>query len=59
MGEGVIKDNVQAHNWFNIASSNGHENAKKAREIIENSMTSEQIAKANDLAREWIEAHKK
>jgi len=56
-GEGVIQDDVQAHKWFNIVSANGNENAKNNREIIENSMTSEQIAKANELAREWMEAH--
>jgi len=54
-GNGVIKDDVQAHKWWNIAAASGKEDAKKNREIIENRMTSEQIAKANKQARKWME----
>ena len=59
MGTGVSKDNIQAFKWFYIASANGNEEAKKKRGRDKDSLTPEQIAKANELAREWMEAHKK
>ena len=51
-GEGVIQDVVIADMWFNIAASNGYEDAKTNRDIAESNMTSEQITKAQELARE-------
>ena len=51
-GEGVPKDLVQAHVWWNIAGAKGHENAKKYLGIIEKEMTDSQKEKAMDLARE-------
>ena len=51
-GNGVIQDMVHAHMWFNIAASRGHEDAKKNRDIVSKRMTKEQIAKAQELARE-------
>ena len=32
-GEGVLQDNVYAHMWFNIGSSNGSETARENRDI--------------------------
>jgi len=53
-GQGVIQDNVIAYMWFKIAISNGSELAKTNRDNAERIMTSEQIAKAQKLARECI-----
>ena len=53
-GEGVIKDNVYAHMWANISASNGHEDAKRLRDFAEESMTSADISKAQNLARECL-----
>ena len=53
-GDGVIKDNVYAHMWGNIAASNGNENGGKLRDLIAKLMTATQIEKAQDLARECI-----
>ena len=51
-GNGVPKDLVQAHVWYNIAGANGEENAKKFLPNVEKEMTSEQKAEAMKLARE-------
>ena len=52
-GEGVSKDYVEASKWFNLALARGNEDAKKALTIVEQGMTPEQIAKAQQLAREF------
>ncbi len=51
LGNGVPKDYVEAHKWLNLASANGDEDAKKDLPIVEESMTKEQIAEAQHLAR--------
>ena len=53
-GNGVIKDNVFAHMWFNIAASNGNEFGGKLRDSLAERMTSSQLEKAQDLARECV-----
>ena len=52
-GRGVPQDYVTAHMWLNLAAATGHEDARKAREIVAASMTREQIAEAQARAREW------
>ena len=42
---------------FNIATSNGNENARKNRDIIAKEMTPEAINEAQDMARKWIAEH--
>ena len=58
-GNGVIQDMVLAHMWFNIAASNGYEDAKKGIDFLAGQMTSEQIAEAQKLARECIKKNYK
>ena len=58
-GNGVIKDPVYAHMWYNISASLGDENASKNRDSISKRMTPEQIAKAQDLARECVKKNYK
>ena len=53
-GEGVLQDNVYAHMWFNIASSNGSETARENRDIAAKRMTPNQLAEAQSLARECV-----
>jgi len=53
-GEGVSQDNVYAHMWLNIAASSGHKSASKNRDIIAKRMTPSQLAKAQDLARNFV-----
>jgi len=56
-GDGVLQDYVLAHMWFNIASANGNPNGGPNRDIVARSMTADQIAEAQRLAREWMAAH--
>ena len=46
-----------AYMWFNLAAAQGNEDAESDKDIIEERMTREQIAEAQRLSREWIEAH--
>ena len=52
-GEGVTKDYVLAHMWYNLAATQGNEFGKLTRDLIAQSMTPDQIAEAQRLAREW------
>jgi len=54
MGTGVIKDNVYAHMWWNIAASSGHKNATKNRDIVAKRMSPSQLEKAQKLVRECV-----
>ena len=68
-GDGVLQDDVYAHMWWNIAASNGIANAVELEELVANSyanmaivmrdltaktMTTEQLAEAQKLARECV-----
>ncbi len=57
LGQGVMQDYVMAHMYSNIASANGYANAQKLRTEIAEKMTAEQIEKAQDMARKWMEEH--
>ncbi len=52
-GRGVPRDYVQAHLWANLAAAQGHELARKARDIVAKKMTPAQLADVQRLAREW------
>ena len=56
-GEGVPEVNVLAYMWSNLAAAQGHEGAQRAKDIVEGVMTREQIAEAQRMSREWLEAH--
>jgi S1-C subfamily serine protease len=53
-GDGVSQDNVYAHMWYNIAASSGDKDAIKNRDIVAKKMTSSQLAKSQDLARNFV-----
>jgi TPR repeat protein len=53
-GKGVLQDFCLAHMWLNIASSRGHEKARKQLEKLTQSMTPEQVAEAQGIARQWV-----
>ncbi len=46
-----------AYMWFNLAAAQGDQAAPRDKDILEQQMTREQIAEAQRLSREWIEAH--
>jgi TPR repeat protein len=50
-GRGVIQDDVIAHMWFNISSANGETLGSRNRGEVEERMTREKIAEAQELAR--------
>ncbi len=54
LGDGVIQDKVYAHMWGNIAASNGEESGARSRDFVAEYMTSADISKAQDLARECV-----
>jgi len=51
-GQGVVQNYVQAHLWFNLAAVKGDKDAVKNRDSVASKMTTEQIGKAQKLARE-------
>ncbi|WP_324829111.1 hypothetical protein [Qipengyuania zhejiangensis] len=57
---GTNSDMIEAHKWFNIAASKGHEEAAWCRADVSEEMTAREIAEAQRRAREWlIEGHRK
>ena len=58
-GDGAPENYVQAYAWWNIAAAKGHENSKKYKALMAKEMTQEQIAEAQKLSREMIEANPK
>jgi TPR repeat protein len=54
----ILQKYTKSHKWYNIAGRKT-EMARKQRDIVEKEMTPTQILKAQKLAKEWIEEHKK
>ena len=53
---GVECDMIEAHKWFNLAASRGHEEAAWCRADVSDEMTAREIAEAQRRAREWMAA---
>jgi TPR repeat protein len=55
-GQGVVQDNLRAHMWLNLAASrlSGNEalGAAEGRKMIEKRMTTEQVVRAQEMARQ-------
>jgi uncharacterized protein len=56
-GRGIDQDYVMAYMYWDIAAVNGYKDAIKNRGDVEKKMTSSEIEKAQDLAREWMQKH--
>ena len=52
-GRGVPQDYVQAHKWYNLAAAQGDAVGAKNRDLVAKRMTPQQIAQAQELARNW------
>ena len=52
-GEGVLKDNVLAYSWANLAVNNGYGDAPNLRDHVERRMTPVEIAEAQSLSASW------
>ena len=51
---GAPCDLIEAHKWFNLAASRGHEEASWCRADISDEMTAREIAEAQRRARQWL-----
>ena len=51
---GVACDMIEAHKWFNIAASKGHEEAAWCRADVSDEMTAREISEAQRRARQWL-----
>ena len=58
-GNGTLQDHAKAHIWFNLAAANGNEAGKEYRDLSAEEMTSDQIADAQKMAREMVDASPK
>ena len=58
-GYGVVKDFVRAYMWYNLATSQGEKDATENRDIVAKKMTSADVSKAKDLARECVKKNYK
>ena len=58
LGQGVPQDDTLAHMWFNLASASGYKKAFETRDKVAEKMTPSQIAAAQQLAQEWVQAHR-
>ena len=56
-GEGVALDLVEALKWLYLAKNSQIRGADMGIDLTEQKMTPAQIAEAQRLAREWLEAH--
>ena len=52
-GQGVPQDYVLAHMWFSLASTKGIKKAIEKRNSAESKMSPAQIAKAQEMVRNW------
>jgi TPR repeat protein len=56
-GRGVPENDVKAHMWWSLAKAQGDKDAPGGLDAIKPRMTRAQIAKAQELAAEWLEKH--
>ena len=52
-GYAVEQDNVQALMWMSLAAAQGQYDAGKKREALLGRMTEDEIARAEQLVRDW------
>ena len=57
LGQGVDRDYVAAHKWFNLAALKGNSAARDYRSEIAREMDISQIAEAQRQARDWLTVH--
>ncbi len=56
---GVDCDLIEAHQWFNLAAAQGHQEAAWCRTDISDEMTAREIAEAQRRARQWLSDQRK
>ena len=53
-GCGALQDFIQSHFWFNLAAARGHKKARCQLGKLTGSMSAEQVAEAQRMARHWV-----
>ena len=56
-GRDVEINLVEAHKWFNLAAMRGNHEAQHYRLELSREMAKSDVARAQKLAREWLELH--
>ena len=54
LGEGIAQDYLRAHIWMELAAMSGMKSAQKSRDHSAENMTSQQIAKAQEMVKECL-----
>lgn len=54
LGDDVELNLVEAHKWFNLAATRGHEAAKDLRQEMADQMNDSEVREALKAAREWL-----
>lgn len=57
LGLGVEQNEVSAYMWYTLAADQGSQAAADARQVVASKMKPEQIAKAEEKARDWKDSH--
>ncbi len=52
-GKGVAEDYVEAYKWVILAAAQGNQHVVKFRDVLNRKMSSQQIAEAQRLAKEF------
>ena len=53
-GQGVPRDYIAAHKWFNLAAIQGVQRAAVDRQELASEMSAAEVAQAQRQAREWL-----
>ena len=54
VGAGVLQSNIFAHQWYNLAASNGDATARERKKFVEGQMTALQVSMAVALAKKCM-----
>lgn len=57
LGDGAPRNFIYAYMWFNLAAAAGDQHAAKDRDSVAKYMSSDQIADAQRLQKEWSQKH--
>ncbi len=53
-GTGTEVNLIEAHKWFNLAASKGHEEAKIQRQEMADMLSTDEVKMALSAARDWM-----
>ena len=56
LGDGVPQNNVRAYAWWSVAAAQGNEDARGNRELMADRLSSEQLARGQDMATRCFES---